>query len=471
MRAKDIIPEQGIKDPKTDMYNIPLGGGGGGGSGGIGGGSLGTGGAFPSFGTVGTTRAAGPGQTPPVAPTVGTAPAAANAAAKAAEANRVARQAQATQAAQSQMAPKPSAVPTTGGPAVFRRPEGRTAGGFDPSKSTSAQSDMERAKKYFGLNNPDKELVQAYTKARSSGQIPPQYTQTPSGQTPMAATKARQERELAKSQLLPRTVSGLAVGTGVGAGVGAYLGSKEQPATGTSTATPPPNDAWQAQSAPGQAAASKAAADALKKEPPKGATDIDEAGPLLIPALAGLGAAGLGGTAAYQMSKPSKPASVQPSSTSARPAVATTAPAARPASATTPPAARPAAATTARPAGGPQQGVVGSELARLSGGEFASRADRLNQARVDAILGSGYKAGSAAANLALRDYYKANPPMSDAQRQELTQRIFNQSMERLRQQAADAKVTVRPAGSDKSTETVPEDNNELTRLMKLSGQR
>lgn len=379
-------------------------------------------------------------------------PAAVNAAAKAAEANRVARQAQATQAAQSQMAPKPSAVPTTGGPAVFRRPEGRTAGGFDPSKSTSAQRDMERAKQFFGLNNPDKELVQAYAKMRSSGQIPPTYAQPPSGQTPMAATKARQERELAKSQLLPRTVSGLAVGTGVGAGVGAYLGSKEQPATGTSTATPPPNDAWQAQPAPGQAAASKAAADALKKEPPKGATDIDEAGPLLIPALAGLGAAGLAGTAAFKNPPPAlrKPTADTPSSTAARPAAATTAPAARPAAATTAPAARPAAATTARPAGGPQQGVVGSELARLSGGEFASRADRLNQARVDAILGSGYKAGSAAANLALRDYYKANPPMSDAQRQELTQRIFNQSMERLRQQAADAKVTVRPAGSSSS---------------------
>ena len=78
-------------------------------------------------------------------------------------------------------------------------------------------------------------------------------------------------------------------------------------------------------------------------------------------------------------------------------------PAHTPTATTTPPAARPA---------GPQQGVVGSELARLSGGEFASRADRLNQARVNDILGPGYKAGSAAANRALRDYYKANPPMS-----------------------------------------------------------
>lgn len=136
-------------------------------------------------------------------------------------------------------------------------------------------------------------------------------------------------------------------------------------------------------------------------------------------------------------------------------------PAQTPAATTTPPAARPA---------GPQQGVVGSELARLSGGEFATRANRLNQARVNDILGPGYKAGSAAANRALRDYYKANPPMSDAQRQELTQRIFNQQMARHREQG-DGVATVRPAGSDNSTETVPEDKNELTRLMKLSGQR
>jgi hypothetical protein len=145
---------------------------------------------------------------------------------------------------------------------------------------------------------------------------------------------------------------------------------------------------------------------------------------------------------------------------------ATPAPAARPA--TTAPAARPA---------GPQQGVVGSELARLSGGEFASRADRLNQARVDAILGSGYKAGSAAANRALRDYYKANPPESDAQRQELAQKIFNQNMERARQQAEKDLIRnypglrTEPAGSDNSTVTVPEDKNQLMRLMKLSGQR
>ena len=320
-------------------------------------------------------------------------PAAVNTAAKSAEATRVARQAQAAQAAQSQMAAKPSSPqvsfePRT--PAVWRRPEGRTAGGFDPSKSTSAQSDMERAKQFFGLNNPDRELVQAYTKMRSSGQIPPKYTQPPSGQTPMAAATARQKRELAKKAIGPA----MATGGAVGAAAGTYMALSPS-STDTKPPATPPSDAFQARTAPGQAAASKAAADELKKAPPKDRTQIDELGPLVIPALASLGAGGLAGTAAYQALKPSKPTSVQTSSAAARPAAATT-----------PPAARPAAATTARPAGGPQQGVVGSELARLSGGEFASRADRLNQAKVNAILGSGYKAGTAAANLALRDYYR-----------------------------------------------------------------
>ena len=119
-------------------------------------------------------------------------------------------------------------------------------------------------------------------------------------------------------------------------------------------------------------------------------------------------------------------------------------------------------ANLARPAG-PQQGEIGSELARLSGGEFATRADRLNKAKVDAILqgqlrlGPGYEAGSAAANRELLDYFR---------RRELGMQIFNQQMARHRKERDG--VT---ASDDKSTKTVPEDNNQLTRLMKLSGQR
>ena len=87
----------------------------------------------------------------------------------------------------------------------------------------------------------------------------------------------------------------------------------------------------------------------------------------------------------------------------ARPAGQVPAPAARSASA---PAARPAAAPAARPAAG-SQGVTGSEVAATSGGQFMTRADRTNQAKVDSVLGAGrYKAGSAEANLALRDYYR-----------------------------------------------------------------
>lgn len=362
-------------------------------------------------------------------------PAAANAAA----ATRAARQAQATQAAQSQMVPRPADPKVTfepRTPAVWRRPEGRTAGGFDPSKPTSAQSDVEKAKQFFG-HNVDSTLVRAYNKMRTSGQIPPQYTQTPSD-----AAKAADARKTLGARVAGGTMGGAVAGIGAGA----YLGSKEQPATGTSTATPPPNDAWQAQPALGQAAASKAAADELKKAPPRDPTQIDELAPAVIPYLAGLGAAGLAGTAAYQAAKPSKPASVQPSSTAAIPTATTPAPAARPAAAATPAPAttpRPAAATsrpaaaTSRPAGGPQQGVVGSQLAKLSGGEFATRADRLNQSKVDAILGSGYKAGTAAANLALRDYYRQQAMRADMEN---------------RSQATARGATVSPTGGVKPTE-------------------
>ena len=59
---------------------------------------------------------------------------------------------------------------------------------------------------------------------------------------------------------------------------------------------------------------------------------------------------------------------------------------------------------------GPKQGVVGTDLANISGGEFATRADRLNQAKVDAVLGTGYKAGRKNTNLALQRYYKQQQP-------------------------------------------------------------
>jgi hypothetical protein len=217
---------------------------------------------------------------------------------------------------------------------------------------------------------------------------------------------------------------------------------------------------WEPPPAPGERAATLAAAGV------GGAALGTGIGTVLIPSLIGRETTPPAG--------PSTPPSPLPAT---RPAVPS--PATRPA--VPEPVARPAVpAPVARPARGSQQGSVGSDLSTLSGGEFASRADRLNQARVDAILGPGYKAGSAAANTALRDYYKANPPMSDAQRQELGQQNFNQSLERIRQQAADAqkdlerdnpRLRTEPSGSDNSTVTVPEDKNQLMRLLKLSGQR
>ena len=67
---------------------------------------------------------------------------------------------------------------------------------------------------------------------------------------------------------------------------------------------------------------------------------------------------------------------------------------------------------------GPRQGVVGSELSKISSGQFTSRADRLNQAKVDAALGGTvnpatgkpYVAGTAAANTALRNLYRQGGP-------------------------------------------------------------
>ncbi len=46
------------------------------------------------------------------------------------------------------------------------------------------------------------------------------------------------------------------------------------------------------------------------------------------------------------------------------------------------------------------------DLAHYSKGIFATRADRLNQAKVDSVLGPGYRAGSAEANRALSDYFR-----------------------------------------------------------------
>jgi len=57
-----------------------------------------------------------------------------------------------------------------------------------------------------------------------------------------------------------------------------------------------------------------------------------------------------------------------------------------------------------------QYGQTGAELRQSSGGQFVTRADRMDQSKVDAILGQGkYKAGTAEANLALANYFKNNP--------------------------------------------------------------
>ncbi len=54
----------------------------------------------------------------------------------------------------------------------------------------------------------------------------------------------------------------------------------------------------------------------------------------------------------------------------------------------------------------PQGPTTADDLAHYSKGIFATRADRLNQAKVDSVLGPGYRAGSAEANRALSDYFR-----------------------------------------------------------------
>ncbi len=110
-----------------------------------------------------------------------------------------------------------------------------------------------------------------------------------------------------------------------------------------------------------------------------------------------------------------------PAATSAAPAATSAAPAARPA-ATAPDQSnaetrRLASATPPQPAApkatpGPQQGVIGSQLAAASNGLFRTRADRLDQAKVNAVLGPGFTAGSAEANIALAKHFANNPAAS-----------------------------------------------------------
>jgi hypothetical protein len=60
-----------------------------------------------------------------------------------------------------------------------------------------------------------------------------------------------------------------------------------------------------------------------------------------------------------------------------------------------------------------RQGQVGAALANTSGGQFVTKADRLNQAKVDAALGPGFIAGSQKANLALQAKFRQQPPAAE----------------------------------------------------------
>ncbi len=63
------------------------------------------------------------------------------------------------------------------------------------------------------------------------------------------------------------------------------------------------------------------------------------------------------------------------------------------------------------------------DLAHYSKGQFATRADRLDQAKVDSVLGAGrYRAGSAEANQALATHF----------RNQLVQQTFQDNLARAR---------------------------------------
>jgi hypothetical protein len=62
----------------------------------------------------------------------------------------------------------------------------------------------------------------------------------------------------------------------------------------------------------------------------------------------------------------------------------------------------------------PAQGATGTKLAQTSGGQFMNKADRLNQAKVDAALGPGFTAGTAAANMALAKKFSQPQPAGTA---------------------------------------------------------
>lgn len=101
-------------------------------------------------------------------------------------------------------------------------------------------------------------------------------------------------------------------------------------------------------------------------------------------------------------------------------------------------------AATAKP---PAQGAVGSQLAQTSGGQFMNKADRTNQTKVDAALGPGFKAGTAAANMALAAKFKqpANPNQAvvDASNAR-NQQAVNQ------QKQAQGQVATAPTMSDRA---------------------
>jgi hypothetical protein len=117
----------------------------------------------------------------------------------------------------------------------------------------------------------------------------------------------------------------------------------------------------------------------------------------------------------------------------------------------------------------PVQGATGQKLAQTSGGQFMNKADRTNQAKVDAALGPGFKAGTAAANMALAKKFSqpqtataapapaTNVPAPSADNEALKGQTIANAMNPAPAPVADTRGAA--AMASKSAPTVPADQS------------
>jgi hypothetical protein len=98
-----------------------------------------------------------------------------------------------------------------------------------------------------------------------------------------------------------------------------------------------------------------------------------------------------------------------------------------------------------------RQGKTGAELMYTSGGQFMNKNDRLSQEKVDSVLGknadgtSKFKAGSAASNLALADYFKKAAQTANTAQQTNTSNTTSNTQNSANAEPAAPAAPVEPA--------------------------